>query len=197
MAETSALTRLEAVNLMLRAIGQSGVASLSNDDANPDITSATETLDVTLREVLMRGWHANTEKSYPIDPSPEGYLVLPLNTLSVDTSVKSKELDLVWRGTRLYDRVKHTFAVGVTVNVDLILGLEFEELPQSLRYLVAVKATRKFAADTSAGGAKFTQQDEDDALIAAEAEDSTNDDRTMAQASPHVARMRRGQRRAG
>lgn len=193
------ITRLEAVNTLLRAIGQSGVVSLLGSDANTDTTNAIQTLDVALREVLSRGWHCNTEKGYPIDPSPEGFIYLPANTMSIDTAQRDNDLDLVWRGSRLYDRANHTFTIGKTVYVDLVLALDFEELPQSLRSYIAVMAARRFATEelSTAESYRFTKQDEIDAEAHALDEDSRNDDRTMAQASPHVARMRRGQRRAG
>lgn len=199
LQDVEPLTRLEAVNMMLRAIGQTGVQSLEASLGNRDSENAQQELRVTLKTILAEGWHFNTEKGFPIDPNEAGEITIPNNALKVDTAGRSKQLDLVRRGTRLYDRVEHTYAIGKTVYVDMVIALEFEELTPTARYYVAVKATRRFASQEqgSVGSLKLTERDEQDARLRMEQEDAENDDRTMATASPHVARMRRGQRGAG
>lgn len=199
LAETGPLTRLEAVNSMLRAIGQSGVQSLSSEDGNADSENAQATFQMVLKEILGEGWHFNTDKNFPIDPNELGEIVLPANTLRIDTVWKSKNTDLALRGGKLYDRVNHTFAIGKTVYVDLVVGLEFEDLTQTTRRYIAIRAARRFAGEelASSGASKLSEKDEAEARVRMEQEDAENDDRTMAQASPHVARMRRGQRGAG
>lgn len=199
-SDTTPLTRLDAVNEMLRTIGQSSVLSLETADMNADSENALKTLETTLKEFLTKGWHFNIDKNITLDPDPQdGSIKLPLNALKVDSTRRSKQRDLVWRGRRLYDRVAHSFNIGAAVEVDLVVALPFEDITPAARWYVTVKASRRFAAKEigSVASIKLTQHDEEEALIAVEAEDSENDDRTMAQASPHVARMRRGQRGAG
>lgn len=196
-------TRLEAVNRMLRCISQTGVLTLDPVDMNADSENAVETLSQVLREVLMEGWHFNIEKGFELLPSDAlgqvGHIVLPSNTLKIDTTQRSMQKDLVWRGGKLYDRVRHTFDIGEPVTVDLVVALPFEDITPTARAYVTIKAARRFAGDqmSSSSLKRLTEDDEARARIAMEQEETENDDRTMAQASPHVARMRRGQRGAG
>lgn len=185
---------LEAVNLMLRTIGQAPISSLAIVDTNTDAEIAKQVLTDTSREVQEMGWHWNIEKKYLIEPDLNGYLWLPNNTLKVDTVYKSKKtMDLVERGNRLYDRVEHTFVVNKEAYVDVVVLLDFEDLPQVAKWYITVKAARVFADNriSSETTHRFSQDDENRAFNNLQSADAENDDRTMAQASPHVARMRR------
>jgi hypothetical protein len=42
----------------------------------------------------------------------------------------------------MYDRVKNTYAIGTAVQVDMVVLLEFEEMPETARRYVAIKAAR-------------------------------------------------------
>tara|TARA_R110000796_G_scaffold39855_1_gene99088 strand:+ start:77 stop:364 length:288 start_codon:yes stop_codon:yes gene_type:complete len=42
----------------------------------------------------------------------------------------------------MYDRVKNTYAIGIATEVDMVVLLEFEELPEAARRYVAVRASR-------------------------------------------------------
>ena len=55
-----ALTKLEAVNIVLDAIGESPVSSLTS--GLPDAEAAEAKLDEVRTEILSRGWHQNMEK---------------------------------------------------------------------------------------------------------------------------------------
>lgn len=191
---TEPMTELDAVNRLLDAIGQVAISSLSATATNALAERALKQLRDTSRSVQKRGWHWNISKNYPLSPAPgTGYVELPLNALKVDTVTTSKQVDVVQRGQRLYDRVNHTYAFDGPLVVDLVEALEWEDLPVSAQWYITVKAARRFATTTLASDTalKFTQNDEAEALIDLEADEAENDDRTMAQASPHVARMRR------
>jgi len=59
---------------------------------------------------------------------------------------------------------------------------------------LTVKAARRFATSSLASDTAFrftTDRREARRYVDLEQEDAENDDRTMAQASPHIARMRR------
>ncbi|MGO7451845.1 MULTISPECIES: hypothetical protein [Rhizobium] len=137
-------TELEAINLMLSVIGESPVNTVE-DTGLVDAVVARQILIQSSRDVQLVGWHWNTEIDYPIAASfPEGELTLPPNTLKVDTAGADAGLDLVQRGNRLYDRKNHTFNVGRTVYVEIVLLLPFDQLPEAARSYIVMRAARQF-----------------------------------------------------
>lgn len=137
-------TELEAINLMLSVIGESPVNTVE-DTGVVDAVVARQILIQASRDTQVVGWHWNTEIDYLISQTfPEGELVLPPNTLKVDTTGADADLDLVQRGNRLYDRKNHTFAVKKNVKVDLVLLLPFDQLPEAARSYISIRAARQF-----------------------------------------------------
>ncbi|ARO29949.1 tail tubular protein A [Rhizobium sp. NXC14] len=137
-------TELEAINLMLSVIGESPV-NTAEDTGVVDAVIARQILFQSSRDVQLVGWHWNTEIDYPIAASfPEGELQLPPNTLKVDTTGADEGVDLVQRGNRLYDRKNHTFTVGRTVYVEIVLFLPFDQLPEAARSYIVMRAARQF-----------------------------------------------------
>lgn len=155
-------TVLEAVNAMLHTIGEAPVSTVENSGVL-DAVSARQQLSFINREVQTRGWHWNTEPNVTITPThPEGYIVLPSNTLRVDTSGFSQDIDAVMRGNRLYDRQNHTYEFKRPVTVDLVVLLPFEELPEAARLYITIRAARKFQEGIlgSPDLSQFTLRDE-------------------------------------
>ena len=66
--------------------------------------------------------------------------------MKVDLSRYQYGYDLVIRGGKLYDRKTHTFSFeGVTVKCTVVWLFEFEELPESLRQYITIRAARQFS----------------------------------------------------
>ena len=162
----SPTTELEAINTMLSTIGESPV-NAAEDTGNVDVVIARQILQTVSREVQARGWHFNTEKNYTITPDSEGYLVLPNTVLKVDTVYPDSSKDVVVRGSRLYDREKHTYVFTDAVKVDMTILLTFDELPEVARNYVTIRASRIFqervvGSDTLHA---FNSQDEARAMV--------------------------------
>jgi hypothetical protein len=160
MLATTPTTVLEAVNLMLSTIGEAPVSTVENSGVL-DAVAARQQLSVINREVQTRGWHWNTEENVTITPShPDGFIILPSNTLRVDAS--DVDIDAVQRGNRLYDRKNRTYQFSRPVTVDLILLLPFEELPEAARFYITIRAARKFQEGVlgSPELSQFTLRDE-------------------------------------
>lgn len=158
-------TTLEAINQMLFAIGESPVNQVENSGL-VDAAVALRTLNNVSREVQKNGWHWNTEVNYSLAPDTDGNLTLPAGTLKVDTVGADACLDLVHRGSRLYDRVNHTYTFTRPVLVELVVMLDFEELPEAARNFIALRAARRFQQNAvgSVELSRFQQQDEVQAL---------------------------------
>ena len=162
----SPTTELEAINTMLSTIGESPVNAVE-DTGNVDVVIARQILQTVSREVQARGWHFNTEKNYTITPDSEGYLVLPNTVLKVDTVYPDCSKDVVVRGSRLYDREKHTYVFTDAVKVDMTILLTFDELPEVARNYATIRASRIFqervvGSDTLHA---FNSQDEARAMV--------------------------------
>ena len=162
----SPTTELEAINTMLSTIGESPVNTVE-DTGNVDVVIARQILQSVSREVQARGWHFNTEKNYTITPDSEGYLVLPNAVLKVDTVYPDSSKDVVVRGSRLYDREKHTYVFTDAVKVDMTILLTFDELPEVARNYVTIRSSRIFqervvGSDTLHA---FNSQDEARAMV--------------------------------
>jgi len=183
MATTPTLTtELEAVNILLGSTGESPVSSL-DDPSLVDVALAKSILDETSISVQTIGAHYNQEYDYPLIPDTDGFINVPANCTKIDTTGLSVAKDLVLRGSRLYDKENRTyvFDTTVTIYVDLVLLLPFDELPQYARRYITVKAARRYQArivgsDTLFG---FTQTEEQEAMITYEQAESDTEDNNI------------------
>lgn len=145
-------TKLEAVNIMLSTIGESPVNSLSSGLVDAEM--AETILEATSRAVQSETWHFNRELKVRFSPNLQGEIVLPQNILRADSSNAADSinrqntsgipLDLVQRGFRMYDKVKHTFNIGKAVDLDIVVGLDFDDVPEVAKRYITVKAARTF-----------------------------------------------------
>ncbi len=136
-------TALEAVNTMLNTIGEAPVNTLVNMTSVDGLTALT-VLESVNREVQSQGWFFNSEVKFPLTPNHSGELTLPLNTMSIDSNSTGHKHDLVQRGSRAYDRLNHTYTFNATVKCDLILLLDFEEIPEAARRYITIRSSRIF-----------------------------------------------------
>jgi len=190
------ITLLEAVNVLLETIGVAPVASLLTGETNADVETALRSIHTTSMAVQSQGWDFNTEEGITLDPNPTtGEVALPANCLKVDPSGLDVGEWIIARGRKLYDKFNHTLAIGRPVVVDMVVGLDFEDLPQSARTYIAVRAARAFAEGRVTVLNGFTQEQEDEALVAMLHEEDQSDDRTLFQKNPRFRRRARHRRR--
>lgn len=154
-------TKLNAVNTMLSAIGEPPVNTLSSQRADSNL--AEQILDEVSREIQSYGWHFNSEYDVVLTPDSNGYIYVSENVVRVDTNPsKYTELDIVLRGSRLYDKVANTYLFSGEITVDRVVMLEFDEIPEPARRYIMIRAARIFG-DRMIGSEKqhtFTGQDE-------------------------------------
>lgn len=178
MAIVTPTSEIEAVNVMLSAIGEAPVSSL-DDPSLVDAALAQSILKETSVEIQTRGLHCNTEINFPLVPTVDGEILVPSNCARIDTTEISRDIDVVQRGNKLYDRVERSYTSFTdTIYVEMVLLFSFEELPQHVKRYITVKATRRFQArlvgsDTLAG---FTATDEQEALIEFERSEAITED---------------------
>jgi hypothetical protein len=171
-------TEIEAVNVMLAAIGEAPVSSL-DDPSLVDAALAQSLVKETSVDIQTRGLHCNTEINFPLIPTVDGEINVPINCVRIDTTDVSRDVDVTQRGNRLYDRIEKSYtSFSEKLYVDMVLLLEFDELPQHVKRYITVKAARRFQArflgsDTLAA---FTNLDEQEALIEFERAEAINED---------------------
>ena len=165
-------TELDAVNTMLAAIGESPVNALLGS-LPADVAVAMNTLEETMREIQLEGWHFNTEEDYPLIPGQDGRIRLSPTTVRVWKEDPDGQ-DIVQRGLLLYDRANHSFRFDSEVRAFVLTLLPFDAMPETFRWYVTIRAARRFQDRVVGSGDlhTFTQQDEMHARVMAEREDN-------------------------
>ena len=135
------MSYLEAVNSLLASIGEAPVNSIGVGLSESRLAQLT--LDRVSRNVQKRGWYFNTE-TMTLYPDTNDEVQLPNNTLSVDTDSRR----YVQRYGRLYDLHSNTYKFPQSVRVQLVLALEWDALPETVRAYITAKACMRFQAET-------------------------------------------------
>ena len=172
----AATTKLDAVNTMLSAIGEAPVNSLSSGLVEAEI--AETILNTTNREVQSQGWHFNTEYKKAYAQDTDGYIVIGTDVLRADATLEQNGKDLVQRGTKMYDRKNHTFVIGASTNLDVVVELNFEDLPEVAKRYITLKSTRVFQDRVVGSGTlhDFQREDEERAYFELKQFDKATDD---------------------
>ena len=173
MAGTS---KLDAVNTMLSAIGEAPVSSLSSGLIEAEI--AETILNTVDREVQSMGWHFNRELNKSFAQDTNGEIILPADILQADSTLLANGPNLVQRGLKMYDRKNHTFNIGTNVALDVVVQLNFADVPEVAKRYMVLRATRIFQ-DRIVGSATlhgFHEKDENRALMELREFDKSADD---------------------
>lgn len=170
------MTKLEAVNELLDAIGEDPVSSLTSglDDAE----SAERVLDRVSRRIQKQGWHCNTDHKITLVRDIDGYIAVPSNTLRIDTSGTSSDVNVVKRASRLYDIKNKTFVFTKSLVCRIVYKLDFGDLTSALQDYIAAIAARDFQSSVmgSVSLDAFTARSTSEAWTSLMAEESENDD---------------------
>ena len=178
-------SKLEAINMMLSAIGEAPVNSLTTTSElqlPTDVAIATSLLDEVSKETQMVGWNFNREREVELSPNSSNEIDIPSNAASIDveaSNAKSKEY--IQRGDRLYNKTDHTFTITSSLKCTVVYMLEWEDLPQAARHYIAIKAGRRLQDRTIGSELHHTFQatDEMQALIALKEAETDGGDFTI------------------
>lgn len=156
MANLPPTTELQAVNIVLDALGEAPVSTLSGIIPQ-DATNALAKIRTRSRALQQGGWTFNTDYSLVLTPSTDGYIYLPTNTLNFKLI---GETSVTVRGSRFYDNSAHTFFLARDITVDLVSLLPFEELPEPVRGYIAYASASEYKQQETGEGP--TQSEKDD-----------------------------------
>lgn len=135
--------RIAAVNVLLQAIGEAPVSSVETSEA-VDVAAASNCLDEFDRLVQARGWPWNREEGMELSPDSNGHILLPSSCLLMVRAYPASGDKLVERGRKLYNKTEKTYVFTEAVAVDMILKLDWEELPEVIRQFITIWAARQY-----------------------------------------------------
>lgn len=191
------LTKLDAINICLRGIGISPVAT--EDDPDLDAALASQTIDDVSFDIQSRGWWFNREGNWKLTPDEiTGYISAPGSALSIIPTGQLRGAGLTIRGTKIYDMHNHTFdlrSVAVSDNgvsyieFIFITELPFNDLPPIAKQAITYTARRLFAQDLELDDKrwKFQKEDENMAHTQLMREETKNKKRNSLTDNPQVA----------
>ena len=169
-------TNLEAINTMLSAIGESPVNSLTSGLV--DAEQAETILNSVNREVQSMGWSFNTDLKRQFVPDTNKQIQIPSNILRIDMAQdKTDKLELVQRGTKLYNRASSSFFMDddiTQVLMNAVVLLDFEDLPEAARRYITIRAARIFQDRVVSSNDLHIYQERDELMALVELKDSDN-----------------------
>ena len=155
-------TELSAVNSILGAIGQSPITTLNF--TNPEISFIYNILSEVTKDLLNEGWHFNTEEHIKVSPDVNGNITIPNNYLRYDLNdgQADRQMDLVKRDGKLYDKVNHTDVFDHDMELDVVYHVAFEDVPSVYQRYIIARASTKAATQlvTNPQLVKLLQQQE-------------------------------------
>jgi hypothetical protein len=175
MAQTKT-TQIEAVNSMLACVGEAPINTLLGD-LPANIQIAVDLLRNTSRKVQTTGYNFNTEEDFELSRDADNKIPIPGNALEVDITVETGQIDPIMMGNFLYDKKNHTFVFSTNVKCTIKFFRDWEEMPESARNYIKVKAARIYQ-DQTVGSQEhhmYSQQDETEAyatFITSDGEDT-------------------------
>lgn len=190
MATSALMSQLEAVNTILEAIEEAPVSSLLTSGLRP-LEKAKAALTEASRVVQTTGWKFNTERDFPLVRDGSGQITLPSNVLMVDVNDEYTDVEPVQRGLRLYDGKAHSYSFSRDLKATVVFLLEWDELPQAARYYITIKAARIAQGRSSVSDSvyRFTEADENHALLAFSDQEAQVGDHNMLRDSWSVANI--------
>ena len=185
----AATTELECINIMLAAIGEAPVNSLTGT-VPVDVRMAQSTLTEVNKQVQSEGWSFNTEIDVTLTRNASNNIVLGTDVLRVDAQTHDHpSIDPIQRGLKLYDRKNNTFIFDEDLKCTVVYFRSFDELPEQARSYMTIKAARifvdRFVSDQSLR--TYTEGDEIRARSVLMETDLSNADHNMLIGDPAIS----------
>jgi len=143
-----ALTKLMAVNRMLRGSGESPVSTIVDDGVN-DVTLAVSILDETTILYQIDRQSYNTQ-DYTLTPDSNGYIYINSDTLFIDTRDDHADISISIKGSppRLYNLDDLTDVWTINLQVSQTILVPFEEIPTADQFAITDQAARIYQMQT-------------------------------------------------
>ena len=184
----AATTELEAINIMLAAIGEAPVNTLTGS-LPVDVKIAQSTLVEINKSVQAEGWSFNTEIDVTLTRNASKQIVLPTDVLRIDANIhQHPDIDPIQRGLKLYDRLKNTFEFDEDLICTVVYFRDFDEIPEQARSYINIRAARIFVDRlvSDQGLRTYTKEDEIRARVTLTETDLANGDHNMLRGDPSL-----------
>jgi hypothetical protein len=126
------------------SLTESSVSTRVENQANPDVAIALNTLREVSREVQAEGWSYNTEFDYKITPDSNDEIRIADDVLQMDLNqgyTQNIGKDAIFRGGKLYDKQEHSYKwTAETVYVDIVWYFDWESIPQPIQAYIVARA---------------------------------------------------------
>ena len=134
------MTELEGVNIALQTIGEMTLTTATNIADVYEARTALEILTETRRSVLTEGLNCNTDDEWELTADALGYVAIPTNMLRLESNTNN----YIMKDNKLYNKEDHTFLFDPleTYKVDVVWDLDFDNIPHTIAYYIAIKAAR-------------------------------------------------------
>lgn len=149
-------TEQDLINHILFVQNEETTADITSQ--NPAVLQAKYHLYAMNKEFQGRGWWFNKEYQRKLLPDDQGIVFIPTETISFEvtpgvlhTLSPRGKTRYVKRGDKVYDSYEHTFNIGCSLCVDLVILLNVEDLPPAaavyLKHLSGCTAFRASDGD--------------------------------------------------
>jgi len=185
----AATTELEAINIMLAAIGEAPVNSLTGQ-VPVDVRIAQSTLIEVNKRIQSEGWSFNTEIDVTL-PRNQTTKQIELSTdiLRIDANIhQHPTIDPIQRGLKLYDRLNNRYEFEEDLICTVVYFRPFTELTEPARSYINIKAARVFVDRlvSDDGLRTYTEQDETRARAILMETDLSNGDHNILRGDPSL-----------
>ena len=181
-------TELAAINIMLAAIGEAPVNSLTGT-VPVDVRLAQSTLTEVNKEVQSEGWSFNTEIDVTLTRDASKQVALSTDILRIDPNIhQHPTIDAIQRGLKLYDRLNNKFEFDEDLICTVVYFRTFNEIPEPAKRYINIKAARIFVDRlvSDDGLRTYTQQDEIRARAILMETDLANGDHNVLRGDPSL-----------
>lgn len=184
----AATTELESINIMLAAIGEAPINSLTGT-LPVDARLAQQTLTEINKKIQMEGWSFNTEIDVTLTRDGSNEIALSIDTLRIDANIhQHPTIDPIQRGLKLYDRLNNKYQFDEDLICTVVYFRAFNEIPEPARYYITIKAARVFVDRLvgDQGLRTYTEQDETRARAILMETDLANGDHNLLRGDPSL-----------
>ncbi len=184
----AATTELECINIMLAAIGEAPINTLTGT-LPVDAVTAQKTLNEINKDVQNEGWSFNQEFNVKLTRDGSNQIALGTDMLKVDANVfDHPTIDVIQRGLKMYDRKNNTYVFDTDLTCNVTYFRNFDEIPESARRYINIRAARVFV-DRLVGDdglRTYTAQDEARARANLMENDMDNADHNVLSGDPNL-----------
>ena len=132
----------DALNEMLDVIGEQTLDTGDSIDGIQEAEKADTLLEKIKVQILSQGWSFNKEYNRDYIPDINGYIVIPENVLSIDSSTTTD--NFFAKDGKLYNEDDKSYIFTATIEADVTFDLDFDDIPVIAQNYILNKASRIF-----------------------------------------------------